>query len=883
MSASPRSSESASAELTAPTVLLGVGRFGGGVAERLAHEAAEALRDAHGRAPDPSAWADAVRERGLELVKSRDDEGANALGRRVNERARALLAHARLAPRRDAPGRDGPTRLHVLVIAHLGEPKVRARLGDDLAAIERQLLRELGPLFAPHRTHDARSLVVLPLVAMPHPAASADGDDIATCAKELARRIAATPARERAVPQLFLVEDVSELTVLSEPELAQQVRNFASFVLYALPSLETSDAILYGREPKEPIATFACATAEIPRAKLRRYGTARVALEVLDAVVDAPRQDAELARIDVLEEVELAGLDAIDSSEGDVRALLDRYAPTVERDPEPRWWTRGETLRERYGPDHGDASRDDAQPPPEVPMGWALERMQAIEKGWRLLQRRRFDDLVARERRAVEEARDRVLAQVRTFVDRTLWQRPDPEAFRRASELVALVARHVDERLAEAVRERDAIAPPPAPSFDGFRDAHAAFLDSARRKPDLGRLVLFGALAIVGFVSFGPELLLALADVLGAERGDTLDLALREHPDWTSFGLGLAFVLASLAPRFRRGVREVREAFHAMWRALDETLVGAQGSLLDYFRSRLRLARQVARVEALLALQASVRRDAERLALLDRAARRARADLKDELRRLGVVDDDPSGVLGAGEESLVEPLVGPEGGSRLAALLPSSERRTRVLDVLGALANESGFSRRWREEVPFTDLAALRRATNEHAEPVSTWDPTATPEGADAVARQIATFIRRQARSLGVALGYRANEARDRSGVSAFARGDAIVPRALVEPVRRALAEDGAAGRAVVAVHAGPEPDRAYYLVAYGDIAEEAVASFDLATPSPTPSPSPSPSPAQSPSPSPAPSPTPAPTPSPSPSPKPLELRFEIEDEDADA
>ncbi|MEZ4246617.1 MAG: hypothetical protein R3B99_00020 [Polyangiales bacterium] len=62
--------------------------------------------------------------------------------------------------------------------------------------------------------------------------------------------------------------------------------------------------------------------------------------------------------------------------------------------------------------------------------------------------------------------------------------------------------------------------------------------------------------------------------------------------------------------------------------------------------------------------------------------------------------------------------------------------------------------------------------------------------------------------------------------MSTFARGDAVVPRALVEPVRRALAEDGAAGRAVVTVHAGPEPDRAYYLVAHGDIAEAAVASL---------------------------------------------------------
>lgn len=827
-----------------PTVLVGIGRFGATVAERLAHEAAEALRDGHGSNPETREWADAVRERGLELVRSRDEESSAELASRVLERARGLLAHHRLATRRDAPGRDGPTRLHVLVMAHLQEAPVRARLEDDLAALEGQLLRELGPLFARHRTHVARGLVVLPLLAMPHPASSPNGAEIAASARALTRRVAATPPDDRAVPQIFLLEDISELTVLSEPELAQQVRNFATFVLYTLASLDDGEAMLYGRELDDPLATFACATAEIPRAKLRRYATARVASEVLDAVVDAPRQEAELAQLDVFEELELAVLDTVDSSDGDVRALLNRYAPRVVRDPEPRWWTRGETLRVRYGPDHGDASRDDAQPAPEVPVGWALQRMQSIEAGWQLLQRRRFDDVVARERRAVEEARDGVLERVRGLVDRTLWHHPSPESFRRASELVGLVARHVDERLAEAARERDAIAPPPAPSFDGFRDAHARFLDAARRKPDLGRLLLFGALALVGFVAFGPELFVALADVTGVGSDGALGYVLQIRPDLTSLGLGLVLLLGALWPRYRRGVREVRETFHATFSALEDTVVGAKGSLLDYFRARLRLARQVARVEALLALQVSTHRDGERLALLDRAARRARADLKDELRRLGVIDDDLSQVLGTGDESLVEPLVGPEGGPRLAALLPASERRTRVLDVLATLANEAGFSRRWREEVPFTDVAALRLATREHADPVASWDPTSTPEGSDAVARQIASFIRRQARSLGVALAYRAHEARDRTGVSAFARGDAIVPAALVEPVRRALAEDGAAGRAVIAVRPGPEPDRAYYLVAFGDIAEESVASLQLAEKSPRSSPAPPPQPA---------------------------------------
>lgn len=817
--------------VAAPTLVVGLGRFGSAVAQRLATEAASGLRDPEESRVETEAWAELVRAKGLDLVHSPRGEKPAALAERVAERARVVLAHERLSRSRDARGRDGPTRLHVLVLAHLGERDVRQRLSDVLAQTERILLDRFGPIFERFRSGNRRNLVVLPLLAMPHPGSIAEGDEVREAVTTLTRRVAATPPRDRAVPQVFVIEDVAEFSVLSEPELAQCVRNFATLLLYGLPAIEDREGLLYGRDAREPLATFACSVAELPRAKLRRYGINRVALELLQAIEGAPRIDDELERIDVLEEVELAALDADDRSEKDVFEVLERYAPTVERDPEPKWYARGETLRARYGPDHGDASRDQAQPPPEPPIGWALERMQEVERGWRLLQRKRFDDLIAKERRRIEEARDALLARIASMVDKALWHDPAPERFRHASELVEHVRRDVGERLERAVRIRDEISPPPAPSFDRFRDAHAEFLDDCRRKPDLGRMLLFGLLAVLGCASYGPELLHALADALGVAPGSWYEPLLREHAMWTCVGVAALLGLVSFGTRFRRAVRAVRERFHAMFDALEQTVVGARGSVLDYFASRLRLARQVARVEALLAVRSALDRDAERLTLLDRAVRRMSARLLDEQRQLGAHRapdgrEDLRPMLSGGGETLVEGLVGDAAARRLADALPSSAKRARIQDVLGSLARERGYAKRWREEVPFTDLDAIRGTCAPHAEPIAEWDPTSDPEGAEEAAETVATFVRRQARSLEVALNYSGHEARDATGMTRVMRGEAIVPPRLVAGVRRRLLEGQVRDHGIIQVHEGVEADRAYYLVATADIAEEAVPSL---------------------------------------------------------
>lgn len=800
-----------------PSILVGLGAFGVKVVRRVLDERAEAL----GGAPDEELLSAILVERAPR---------PEAVAGRVLDEARALLAHPRLVRARDRRSAEGLTRLHVFVVASL-EGEAREALGDTLAQMERRLLRELSPIFESFRTGAERNLVVLPLLAMPHPAAHPEGEALVRAVRGLSRQLAERPARARAVPQLFLIEDVAEFSVLGDAELTQCVRNFLSLLLYSLSSVGPVAQLLYGDAPDEPLATFVCAVSELPRRALTTYAVDAVSLEVCDAVLDREGDDVDLREIDALEEVELAAFDEPRDADRDVLELLNRYYPELPRDPEPAWWERAEALRARYGPDPGDPSDDEAQPAPEPPVGWALARMREIEKSWRMLQRRRFDDAIAGERERIAKDRDRALEGIRRRVDEALWSDPDPDAFRRAGLLVQRMERAVSLRLEDAIRDRDAALPVPPPSFETFRDAHAAFMDEARRKPDLARVVLYGALFVLACVLFSPLVLRAVADALSIDPAQWQSPWLRERGWLTALITGGLGAGAFLGLHFRERHLAVRDAFHRMFDALTNTVSGLRDSVLEYFASRLRLAREVARVEALLAVRSAIAADAERLTLVDRAARRARAHLLESLRAVRVERDaegrlDPSGLFGQGDEALVESMLPPESNTFLATLLPVETRDGRVRDVLFALARDQRYRHRWREEVPFTSLAALREAAWSHAEPAATWDPLEMPESADATARALAGFARRQARSLHVALNVSGHDMRDATGTTSALTGELIVPPRAHDEVRRLLAEEGAAGRARIPVRRGHDPDRAFYVMTVGDIADDAIASL---------------------------------------------------------
>ncbi len=819
--------------LAVPAVLVGLGEFGARVAERLLGEHRAGRSRGALEITDASGEDDlgVVVERGRGQTEALDH--ASTIADAVLIRVRRALAHRRLVGLRDAAASEHQTRLTILVFGQLGEPWVRAQIWPVLAAIQTKLLAELGPIFEVYRTGADRRGVVLPLLAMPHPPSDPQGPAIGECVRSLIHAVAATPARQRAVPQVYLIEDVAEFSVLSTAELEQCVRNFASLLLHVDPQGESGefiDRLIHGGQPSEPLASFVCAVAELPRTKLAAYGRDRVALELLDAVLAAPRVEHSLGEADALEELEAKSFRRDDEAEQDVRDVLSRYASKFHPDPPPTWWQRGALIREQFGPDPGDISLIASQPPAAKPSGWLEARMREIEATWRLLQRRRFDDVVARDRQQIEEWRDSLLVRLRKRIDRELWHDPSPSSLRRTEELVARLRRAFGEQLEDAVGLRDQAKPVPAPDFEQLRATHARTLDAARRKPDPDRMALWGMLALIGCVLFVPPVLAMIADALAIDPDHWYEPLVRERGWLSALLIGLAGLGGWIAWKLGRAHLDLLAALDRLWEALRETIDGERGSLLEYFSTRLRLSRAIARVEALLAVQAALDADSETLLLIDKAARRARGELRDHLRVLGVEvgtspsQDDIGRLLGRDGESLVEPFVADLGAREIVDSLPPEGRESRVHEQLADLARHYGVGDRWREELPFADLARLRAAAEIHAQPIANWDPLAGAERAEATAERIATFVRRQRRSLRNALNFTGYEDLDSNGISRTLRqaGEAIVPRAAIELVR----DRAQAGHDQLTLRPGDERDRAYYVVAASGISEASVASL---------------------------------------------------------
>jgi hypothetical protein len=778
----------------------------------------------------------------LDLGSSDGSEAAAcADAARVMVGARELLDHRAVMAK--SAEHKGPTELVVVLVGSLGEAEVRARCLPLLAALEASLFDTLGPIFGGARA--GRHLALLPMLVLPR-AGDASESEAVEAARALLRQARRGAPEREAIARVLLIEDVGERSILGQGELIAVLRNAVLFLGEMRAHPETAafaDPLVRFEPGSPPLGTLACATAELPRARLGSWARAHVGVELLDAVLEAKPPEATADRADAIESIDLDALDRGEDALHVVReSLLDRYLPKVEPDAPPRFFEGSQLLRERWGPDHGDASSGMATPPPDVPLGFALRWTRTIEEAWVRFQRTRFDDLVATERARLEKARTAITERARARIDRDLVEGLSADALRRAQSTTEQLRRAVGERLETAVRDRDEMRPVGSPSFEPFLAAHAELMDALRARPDLDRTVLFGLLAWSALLLVGPPLLAALADGMGLSPEDGLSWWLRENGLVTTAVGGALGIAGWLGAALHRAHAASVAAHEKMWKELDATIEGLeQRSVLGYFASRLRLSREAARAEALLSVRGALDRDRERLLLADRAAKRTRGELRAralvsstdksqsggprESRSLERHEDIASAaeraLFGQGE-TLITPLVGRGAGQTIARLLPPPQRDTRIADVLRRLAANEQWSTRWREEIPFASALALERATAPHAEAVAEWDPLGSAEAAEATFDAIAAFVRTHAETLRAPLSSRASPRAQRP----FGEGSAFLPPEALAAVRARLSVTGAAGRSVPC-SAGPSRDRAYYVVAVLDLSEGDLSAFD--------------------------------------------------------
>jgi len=723
------------------------------------------------------------------------------LAARILERLQQMLQHGSVddARQREAASqvRSQATKALVVLLADLGEPALRGQLPELLAALEDQAARHLAPIVGQHRQAQERNLALLPLCTLPQVDSAPDGEQIAACLAGLRRQIAERAPARRMVGSLYLLQDVTDLSLLTSEDLDAMLESAGLLLAEAIaaggepaegaaPALPfgagTLEQVLWGSQPRDPLGTLTLARSESGAAALRELLLTSHGLRVLQALRDVASESEGLAG---RQELRAAVADALarrppPTLRDRTHALVRNLAPS--RPADPPWQDFKEQVLAAYGPDAGDPASD-APAPPCPDRGWLAATGGRILAGWRDLTEQAFDGIVEEFRAELGaweqgSAEQPALAELlRREVDGVLLPggRPTLRSHAQAVLRADALHEHLRRELSASVAQRDALRPEGDPSLGPLRSAHAALLDATRALPPLRPLALGTTLVMVLLTGIGGTFLQALAGRLALAPGGLAEVSLQRFPFATAGFLALLLVGLPMALFYRRRWDRARRALDALWQQAEDLVLGATGSLASFFLGRLEHAWQVAHAGVLWRCCQGMERDLERLRSVDRAVAGAIERRRQRLAALGLSPEGqplPSRPGGRAPSPLVWPLLRPEQLAPRLVAEPALDA-----DALLALVEvQSQAYARWRAALPYLEDEPLDRALEQtlaHRLPAPPW---LAGEWAEEARRELARFAAAQARSLPLGLPFAAQRHQDLDGCVQVADGLLLPP-----------------------------------------------------------------------------------------------------------
>lgn len=212
----------------------------------------------------------------------------------LNEETRHLFNLSHLASYRHKPSRRS-ARLTVYLVADVGEPFVRASIRPMLREIHAELLRAFAPIFENFRQGFDRSLCIVPILWMPHPADAFGGLHpvqnrceeavIIEAIQGVRRWVETVPRGTRCIPQVIINSRVTDNAVLSLKESVRQTRDFLAFQtrndLGKDPWLRKT---VVGPSGDDFFSSFSCHEIEFPAQRAREYLANRLARETIGQI-----------------------------------------------------------------------------------------------------------------------------------------------------------------------------------------------------------------------------------------------------------------------------------------------------------------------------------------------------------------------------------------------------------------------------------------------------------------------------------------------------------------------------------------------------------------------------------------------------------------------
>lgn len=219
----------------------------------------------------------------------------------LNQETRNLFDFNFLSRYRHNPTRR-PPRLTVYVVGDVSDPFVRTSMRPILREIHAELLRSFSPIFESFREGFDRSLCVLPILWMPHPADAFGGlHPVANRCEEAAiiesiqgirRWVETVPHGTRCIPQVFINSRVTDNAVLKQREAVKQTRDFMTFQIRNDLSRDTwLRRTVIGPGGDDFFASFACHEIEFPAERAREYLANKLARDMISQIKKGEPRD----------------------------------------------------------------------------------------------------------------------------------------------------------------------------------------------------------------------------------------------------------------------------------------------------------------------------------------------------------------------------------------------------------------------------------------------------------------------------------------------------------------------------------------------------------------------------------------------------------------
>ena len=214
--------------------------------------------------------------------------------RMLNEETRQLFDFSFLSRYRYRPTRR-PPRLTVYVVGDVGEPFVRTSIRSLMREIHAELLRAYSPIFESFREGFDRSLCILPILWMPHPADAFGGlhpaenrceeAAIIESIQGIRRWVETVPRGTRCIPQVIINSLVTDNAVLSKRDAVSQTRDFMTFQIRNDLSRDAwLRKTVVGPGGDDFFASFACHEVEFPAERAREYLANRFARDMISQI-----------------------------------------------------------------------------------------------------------------------------------------------------------------------------------------------------------------------------------------------------------------------------------------------------------------------------------------------------------------------------------------------------------------------------------------------------------------------------------------------------------------------------------------------------------------------------------------------------------------------